>query len=67
MNIALLQSLYISISEFSENTKSVEQVTSWCFIEQIMNNNNYDIEDRTDRRIISIDPEKVLILMMHLK
>ena len=53
------KSLYISISEFSENTKkALNKLPHDVFIEQIMNNNNYDIEDRTDRRIISIDPEK---------
>ena len=53
------KSLYISISEFSENTKkALNMLPHDVFIDQIMKNNNYDIEDRTDRRIISIDPEK---------
>ena len=53
------KSLYISISEFSENTKKALNMSPHdVFIEQIMTNDNYDIEDRTDRRIISIDPEK---------
>ena len=53
------KSLYISISEFSENTKKALNMSPHdVFIEQIMTNENYDIEDRTGRRIISIDPEK---------
>lgn len=53
------KSLYISISEFSASTKkALKKLPHDIFIDQIINDDKYEIEDRTQRRIISIDPEK---------
>ena len=53
------KSLYVSISEFSAITKrELKKLPHDLFIDQIISNKKYNIEDRTDKRIISIDPER---------
>ena len=51
------KSLCISLNSFTNNTKKVLGKTPHSdFIRQILNNPNFIIEDRRDRRIITIDP-----------
>ena len=51
------KSLYISIAEFTTNTKKIlNKVPHEVFIDQIRLNPNYNIEDRRDQKVITIDP-----------
>lgn len=51
------KSLYVSMTEFSTNVKRVlNKIPHEEFIDQIRYNPNYQVEDRTNRRIITIDP-----------
>jgi len=51
------KSLCISLTEFTKNTKkAIGKSSHDIFIENILQNPNYNIEDRRGRRIITIDP-----------
>ena len=51
------KSLHISIAEFTNSTKkNLNNVPHDVYIEQILHNPDYNIEDRTNKRVISIDP-----------
>jgi exoribonuclease R len=51
------KSLCISLTEFTKNTKkAIGKNSHDIFIESILENPNYDMEDRRNRRIITIDP-----------
>lgn len=51
------KSLHISLTEFTSSTRrGLSAVPHNELIQQIMNNKQYGIEDRRDRRVITIDP-----------
>ena len=51
------KSLHISLTEFTNSTRKVlNKIPHDEFIQQIMNNQQYQVEDRRSLRIITIDP-----------
>jgi exoribonuclease R len=55
------KSLHISLTDFTNNTRKVlNQKTNAEYIEQIFKNPNFQIEDRRDRYVFTIDPQNSL-------
>jgi exoribonuclease R len=51
------KSLHVSITNFTNKTRTIlNKVPHDVYIDQIMNNSNFKIQDRSSRRIITIDP-----------
>lgn len=55
------KSLHVSLKDFTSKTRTIlNKIPHDVYINQIMNNSNFNIEDRCDRRIITIDPSNTL-------
>lgn len=55
------KSLHISLTDFTNNTrKMLNQKTNDEYIEQIFKNPNFQIEDRRDKHVFTIDPQNSL-------